>query len=299
MNTFYSSNDRKMQVNAKSRMLEKKYADNQQDGIDEMLAIKRGELETVNRYGKLAKGVLNSFVDQIQTPSVKLSTTGVKATTDIIGNVIKSGQLSALFEKLKAMPIPKNVSKTARLIYNDIKNPELSKLISESLNEQLLEITNKQISDIEKQIQIKKAVVDTIAGGKEEPLKELIDYASDGEFQDANETPTIRTFTSSEDLKNEYSGLTGNPKLLIDKLSKVKLDSITKEVFSPFISPSGKQVKLGTKYVYINANSDGLSLVKGTNKKGNLKVLEPSELLSLSTIDVDTTLDKFKSKIKA
>lgn len=134
--SFYSSNNKKFKAYATSRRKEEEYYDDQQDQLDEMLAEKRGEVAMVDRYARLAKQVVNSFGQQVLQPSKQLAQSGTPAATDYLRDLIKTGSLSQWFDKIKNMDT-KGLSKAAKIIVKDIKDPNTRSQIVQSFNDTL------------------------------------------------------------------------------------------------------------------------------------------------------------------
>lgn len=157
---FYSTNNAKFRVYNTTRRLEQKYNDEQQDGLDELLAEQRGEVDMATRYARVAKSVINAVGDQIQQP--KVPGTAPKAT-DYLNELIQTGRLSEAFDKIKKMNL-EGLSTAAQDIVKNIQNPQIRKSIVSDFNNKVEQIMIKNATPEQKADLIQKgfAEADTL-----------------------------------------------------------------------------------------------------------------------------------------
>lgn len=140
MSSFYSTNNSKFKAYKAGRRKEEKYYDDQQDQIDEMLAEARGEVSMISRYSQLAKNVINQFGQDIQVDKPAGSK---PVATDFLSELIKTGRLSEVFDKIKKMNL-ESLSPEAQNIVKDIKNPAIRASIVSDFNSQLSNLMAKR-----------------------------------------------------------------------------------------------------------------------------------------------------------
>lgn len=117
---------------------EEKNARDQQDKIDNYLAEQAGEDETASRYARMAKSVLNSFASQVVADGERVNqqSAAPQSVTEYLGSIIQGGNLSQWFDSLQGIDTSR-LSKKAKMILKDIKNPAIRKQMTEAFNDDL------------------------------------------------------------------------------------------------------------------------------------------------------------------
>jgi hypothetical protein len=160
---MYKSNNYRFKAYKSSRREEEKNAEDQQDGLDEILAEQRGEMDTSLKFARMAKRVINSFGEQVTEYSDKPS-----KATDFLGELINSGRLTNWFDQLKKADL-KGLSPEAQDIVKDIKDPKTRKELTSAFNNQLGDLLakrTKQEGVVERGKLIDQAQVSEFTQGK-------------------------------------------------------------------------------------------------------------------------------------
>lgn len=189
---FYGSTQSRLKTYTADRRLEERNGDIHQAKVYEKLAEDRGDIETANRFAKMAGMVINKFGQSVQEHTVNPNVPITQQPFDIrnyLKTAIDNGTLSTIWNKIKAIP-KDQLSKKAQIIQDDIIS---NRMLRESLNDTIAknyaasiehkknlkqvhgELINRPISN-----KLLDEMIQLIVGSKEnEPaLQELIEKAS-------------------------------------------------------------------------------------------------------------------------
>lgn len=155
--------------------------DRQQDVIDEMNAERLGFDRTATQLSRLGKRVFTDLIENTTTPTEKkvvdiLKNTfntpaEIKKSNPTLIDFIKTGTLSQLFDKIKQIN-PKTLSKKSKLVQTDLKN---NTMLKDVLNENIMNIVNDpEMDEEDKPATIEQAIIESVAGGDEKVIKELV-----------------------------------------------------------------------------------------------------------------------------
>ena len=128
MSLFYSSNERKESKYVKENKIRELNQEAQQQIVDEQIDKELGLDRKATNIGLLSKRVADKLVNATARNGKVIS------ANDTLLNAINNGKLSELFNKIKALP-DSLLSKTQRLIRDDLKNEETKKIVNELIAE--------------------------------------------------------------------------------------------------------------------------------------------------------------------
>lgn len=128
MSLFYKSNEAKERKYVKENKIRELNDEAQQEIVDEQIDKELGLDRKATNIGLLSKRVTDKLVN---AKSGKTT-----SANDTLLNAINNGKLSELFNKLKALP-DSLLSKTQRLIRDDLKNEETKKIVNELIAESI------------------------------------------------------------------------------------------------------------------------------------------------------------------
>jgi hypothetical protein len=280
---FYDCNECKEKLYVKENRLRESNQSSQQQIVDQQIDAELGLETTATNLGRLAKRVINSLGSELIPADRKVVETAQQKTPiDYLKQVIASGKLTELFDRIKAIP-PKKLTPKARIVQSDLKS---NKEVKDTLNEDIANIVGKNISAEEKSEEIKKAVIDIAAGGDATVMEELAGYTSDASNtsvgsvgSDGSDATTAASTWQS--VLNEFSELkpaeaTIN-KFISDGKERNKITLLSK-------TNPDKPLKFGpAKTIKANANRDGISFYARNNKPSKVagkKLYKTQELTS-------------------
>lgn len=242
MSSFYSTNNSKFKTYKAGRRKEEKYYDEQQDQLDEMLAEARGEVSMFSRYSQLAKNVINQFGQDIQVDRPA----GTKpVATDYLSELIKTGRLSEVFDKIKKMNL-ETLSPEAQNIVKDIKNPSIRASIVSDFNSQLSNLIAKratptetvnraEITVLENQALRKGAMKPGLAEMVAERARQMADKRDVSAFdnirsiaQKTKDSALKAELTETLNRKRDEEGMKGEDIDAIERIKKLVIDTAAK-----------------------------------------------------------------------
>ena len=128
MSLFYKSNEAKERKYVKENKIRELNDEAQQEIVDEQIDKELGLDRKATNIGLLSKRVADKLVNATARSGKTTS------ANDTLLNAINNGKLTELFNKIKALP-DSLLSKTQRLIRDDLKNEETKKIVNELIAE--------------------------------------------------------------------------------------------------------------------------------------------------------------------
>lgn len=167
--TYYKSNNVRENVYEQSRRQEEINANKQQDQLDIKNMETLAEMAQAKKYSKLIKNTMGELINT--SPELKKAIDigrdilpQAKNTIKSIQDIIDSGRLNELTDKLNAIPRDE-LTKIQKIIIKDINNPEIKYIINETIKEDIaLGKTHKEIG---------KSIQELIIGRDSKYKKEL------------------------------------------------------------------------------------------------------------------------------
>lgn len=223
MSDFYTCNGTKQKKYLKERRGQELNDEKQQEVVDKQLAEQFGLEEQATAFTRLAKRVVSQIgespVPDILKSSVNAPTVSIK---DKLGSLIKSGTLSTWFDKISKITNTKGLSKAAKVVLGDIKNPETRSQITEAFNDKANEIIN-QLGNIDSSVyEIEKAFTNIVAGGNTGALQELLASSSEAPTASSTAASFVEDIPVLKDFKGTIETILGKtetpkPIALFDK----------------------------------------------------------------------------------
>lgn len=136
---FYKSNEAKERKYVKENKIRELNDEAQQEIVDEQIDKELGLDRKATNIGLLSKRVADKLVsssERARAESRNATSSKNRSGGDILLSAINNGKLSELFNKLKALP-DSLLSKTQRLIRDDLKNEETKKIVNELIAESI------------------------------------------------------------------------------------------------------------------------------------------------------------------
>lgn len=281
MSDFYTCFGTKQKKYLKERRGQELNDEKQQEVVDKQLAEQFGLEEQATAFTRLAKRVVSQIgespVPDILKSSVNAPTISIK---DKLGSLIESGTLSTWFDKISKITDTKGLSKAAKVVLGDIKNPETRSQITEAFNDKATEIINR-LGDIDESVKaVEQAFIDTVAGGNTGALEQL------SQRYEGEDTMTV---SSSLDLVEKipiFDKVGGSLQNVINKLDPGETKSI------PLFDKTNDPILYGKNPVTLVLGSDGLSLKQSNNfinlnNKSNVKAMRGLPNLDLGRLTQD------------
>jgi hypothetical protein len=180
---FYSSNERKERKYVKENKIRELNEEAQQQVVDSQIRKELGLEEQATDLGKLASRVFNKIGTELVPKSFNSKLQQLNFTPlQYLTNSIEKGQLTNLFDKLKALP-NSSLNKKQRLIKQDLSNEEFKKIMNENIAESVpsgtdaiaktvMEVISGSESDSDLLDMIQKASSDSKASAKPKQISE-------------------------------------------------------------------------------------------------------------------------------
>lgn len=293
MSDFYTCNGTKQKKYLKERRGQELNDEKQQEVVDKQLAEQFGLEEQATAFTRLAKRVVSQIgespVPDILKSSVNAPTVSIK---DKLSSLIKSGTLSTWFDKISKISNTANLSRSAKIVLNDIKNPETRAMITGAFNDRATEIITKLGNLDESVSSIEKALVDIVAGGRADIIRDLDSASEAGSFSGSEgelESKATTAASTIAELQKDLPNIFGNTELE-QKSGANRLMNIAKNYNDP-----------NPIYIKLKSESTG---TKGTfkNLKNNLQLKIQNNDIGFATYHStggykDVSLDKVKNKL--
>lgn len=193
VSTFYSSNEKKQKDYIKNRYLQEQNDDEQQNRVDRSIKKNLDLEEQATELSKLATRVVNKLGSELPQLGYSEKKQLTYSPIKLLTNSINNGQLTTLFDELKALP-DSSLNKTQLLIRNDLNDPENKKMINF-----LIEDAIPNGADA-----IAKTVVESLGGVGNEQL--VLDMISKVEMKKLRGRPVESLDTKKERRERKLKG---------------------------------------------------------------------------------------------
>lgn len=133
VSSFYSNNETKQRKYIKENKIREINQEEQQQVVDDEISFKLGEDKKASKLSKLASRVVDKISSEIipqKTDFTALQYTPLQLLT----NIIKKGQLTNLFDEVKALP-DSILNKKQKLIRNDLNDDGFKSIMNENIAE--------------------------------------------------------------------------------------------------------------------------------------------------------------------
>ena len=163
VSSFYSSNEQKEKAYVESQKKKEVNDYKQQEIVDDEIAKELGLQQEANNLSKLATRVVNKIGTELIPKQYNQNFTKLQYTPmQLLTNSIQTGQLTSLFDKIKALP-NSSLNKKQKLIRGDLSDSEFKSI----MNDSIAESSSKGVDAIA------NTVVETM-GGDDAAMKSLV-----------------------------------------------------------------------------------------------------------------------------
>jgi capsular polysaccharide biosynthesis protein len=136
VSSFYNSNEQKQNNYVKSNYKKQYNQESQQQVVDAEIDKELGLETQATNLGKLASRVVNKISSELPQLGYSETKQLTYSPIQLLTNSINNGQLTNLFDELKALP-DSALNKTQQLIRNDLSNAENKKMINYQIEDAL------------------------------------------------------------------------------------------------------------------------------------------------------------------